>query len=349
MEQKKYEERRYIITQGQRAEKPWLSKAYQQVLEAERLGIIRKVPQAERPGNSREISQAAWQGTSQSVRVSSLEDVDLMTDEEIKAAKLSGISKAKIKKLTKQGYDYIEAKKAVIKANFVKVAERAKGEPSRHTEAMANQQKLPTQGSKRPVSYGSTPPENQYQGKRPKTESKSAALVKIAAVHAGFPEVKMELEKLEAVQKFILAAYEAIQEGGPQVRFQKFIYKPGFLEITCADDTSATWLKGIIPTLKPWEGASLKALEGEEATMSHVCIVFIPDEDGERLEIKRILNRLRISNRCLKTHLWNVMESEPMDKGVLWTFSMDKDSREELHKLGMSPFFGFGKLTFRPM
>ncbi|XP_030746581.1 uncharacterized protein LOC115875303 [Sitophilus oryzae] len=347
MEEKKYEERRYIITQGQRAEKPWLSKAYQQVLEAERLGISRKVPQAERPGNSSEISQTAWQGTSQSVRVSSLEDVDLMTDEEIKAAKLSGISKAKIKKLTKQGYDYIEAKKAVIKANFVKVAERAKGEPSRHTKAMANQQKLPTQSSKRPGSDGR--PESQYQGKRPKTESEATALVKIAAVHARFPEVNMELEKLEAVQKSILAAYEAIQEGGPQVRFQKFTYKPGFLEITCADYTSATWLKEIIPTLRPWEGASLKALEGEEATMSHVCIVFIPDEDGERLEIKRILNRLRISNRCLKTHLWNVMESEPMDKGVLWTFSVDKDSREELHKLGMSPFFGFGKLTFRPM
>lgn len=36
-----------------------------------------------------------------------------------------------------------------------------------------------------------------------------------------------------------------------------------------------------------------------------------------------------------------------MDKGQVWTFSMDKQSLENLEKLNMSPYFGFGRLKFR--
>ncbi|XP_072380719.1 uncharacterized protein [Diabrotica undecimpunctata] len=343
-------------TQGQRvpdAEGPGNSKAKITVPKAEGQGASGENPNAERPGISKEISQADRQGNKMAVRVTALEDVDLMTDEEIRAAKLSGVSKAKISRLVKQGQDYVQAKRAVIKANFIKATERAKEMQSKPIKAMTKViQTQKIDGPKRLRSDGSTPPESQRKGKRPRTEgvtfSEAAASVKVAVVLTGFPEAKMDIDKLKAVEIAILGAYDKILEAGPQVRFLKSTYRPGFLELNCADDISARWLKEVIPTLRPWESASLRAVEGEDIPKPHSCTVFVQDEHGERLESKRILNRLRISNHGLRTHLWTVWGSKPLEKGVLWTFSMDSESREELQKLKMSPFFGVGRLTFRP-
>jgi Domain of unknown function (DUF4780) len=117
--------------------------------------------------------------------------------------------------------------------------------------------------------------------------------------------------------------------------------------VTCVDDVSARWLTGAVPNLRPWENASLKAMEGEDIPKPCACVVYIPHEDGRKLEAAKILTRLRVSNRGLKTSLWTVWGSTPDDKGTLWTFSMDKKSKEEIQKLEMRPYFGMGRVRFR--
>lgn len=64
------------------------------------------------PGTSNTIAKG-------SCRVISLEEVDSMTEIEVKPAKVSGTTNIKIKKLMKEGHDYIKAKRLVIKANFI--------------------------------------------------------------------------------------------------------------------------------------------------------------------------------------------------------------------------------------
>lgn len=149
------------------------------------------------------------------------------------------------------------------------------------------------------------------------------------------------------LQETIMAEYEQIAEQGPQVRFVKCTHRPGYLTINCADEASAKWLREIVPTIKPWDNASLKVMEGDAIPKPWVCTAYVPDEGKERLEAKRILTRLRIGNRGLKTHLWTIWGKTPETKGVLWNFAIDRESRDELEKLDMNPFFGYGRLRLR--
>ncbi|CAG9812872.1 unnamed protein product [Phaedon cochleariae] len=72
----------------------------------------------------------------------------------------------------------------------------------------------------------------------------------------------MSTERLTEVQDSISEALDRIPVEGPQVRFAKCTHKPGYLVMMCVDRTSADWLKEVIPTIKPWEGATLTVLGG---------------------------------------------------------------------------------------
>uniref|UniRef100_A0A6P7FGI5 Uncharacterized protein LOC114327787 n=1 Tax=Diabrotica virgifera virgifera TaxID=50390 RepID=A0A6P7FGI5_DIAVI len=117
--------------------------------------------------------------------------------------------------------------------------------------------------------------------------------------------------------------------------------------MTCADSASAQWLIDTTPALKPWEGANLQAKDESEVERPCSCTVYIPDEDGKRLEAESVLTRLRVSNRKLNTLLWTVLGKTPAEKGQVWVLSMDKESFEELKKLQMCPSFGIGRIKFR--
>lgn len=290
-------------------------------------------PEAEKADKAEQKAQKASTSAeaTKTTRVNSLEEVDQMTDEAVKEARLSGASRKRMKALIEGGLDYIAAKKAVIKENFTK--------SRKTTEEKA---------TKRPRSESTTPP-SKPAVKKAKKETFKDALTgeKVAVVMEGYPAEQMEPEKQKAAQKAIVAAYEGISEGGPQVRFSGCTHRPGYLVVSCADGVSAEWLAGVVPTLRPWEGASLRTLAGGELPRPVACTVFVPDEDGQRLDSSRILHRLKISQQELNTHLWKVWGTTQMDKGQMWTFSMDKESLEELKRVGMNPYFGMGRLKFR--
>ncbi|XP_072376085.1 uncharacterized protein [Diabrotica undecimpunctata] len=285
------------------------------------------------------------------VRVTSLEEVDLMTDEEVIKARLAGASKKKVRDLVGKGQDYIEAKRSVIKANLTKVLGRQKDNPPKSKEKAEQKLEMATQKStkKRQRSDHSTPPAEAK--KRPRksemTFTQALCSAKVAVVCDGFPGVRMEPTKLKAVQTSILEALERTPEEGPQIRLLKSTFKPGYLVMTCADSASAQWLRDTTPTLKPWEGASLQAKDESEVERPCSCTVYIPDEDGKRLGAESVLTRLRVSNRKLNTRIWTVLGKTPAEKGQVWVLSMDKESFEELNKLQMCPYFGIGRIKFR--
>lgn len=173
-----------------------------------------------------------------------------------------------------------------------------------------------------------------------------AASHKVAVVEEGYPKAQMDPERLKAVQQSILEAYDHLTLQGSQVRFERCTFRSGYLIVTCADKDSAGWLKEIVPSLSPWEGASLQALDGEALPKPHVCTTFVQDE-AEPVKVATILNRLGVSNRGLRTNLWTVWGSTRSGKGTVWTFSMDTESMDYLKKANMEAYFGFGRLRFR--
>lgn len=312
-------------------------------------------PKVKKPGTSAPV----YKTPRTAVRINAVEDVDHMSNEEIRMARLSGVSKARVHKLMKQGQDYFQAKRTVIKDNFTNHMQR--NQETTNQASLSTTDKK-TQGSekttkgkeaitaqKRPVSKGNTP-ESLQQTKRQKIEGSSSKdaveAVNIAVVCADYPASQMKPDELTAVQDSIMEAYDNITQQGPQVRFIKSTHKVGYLVVTCADEISAKWLRDTIPTLNPWQGASLATLDGDNIPRPSTCTVYVPDEKGQKLQPERIFNRLQVSNRSLKTSLWRVLDSSPAEKGTHWTLSINKESLEELRKLNMCPFFGMGKLKF---
>lgn len=92
------------------------------------------------------------------------------------------------------------------------------------------------------------------------TFKEALTAVKVAIVSEGFPGVQLEQERLKAVQKTVVAAYEKIPMNGPQVRFVKCTIRTGHLVVACADETSSEWLSDVVPSLKPLKDATLRTL-----------------------------------------------------------------------------------------
>ena len=103
MEEEKKKERKSQDTS--KANQPGSSeKAKDEVPKAQGQGTTSR---REDPKTTRsEDQERTNKGKITAIRVNSKEDVDRMSDDEIRKAKMSGISKAKVQKLVKQGKDY---------------------------------------------------------------------------------------------------------------------------------------------------------------------------------------------------------------------------------------------------
>lgn len=299
------------------------------------------------PNKNKKARPEQARKTKTKVHVDSLEEVDLLSDDDIASAHLGGSSRLRLKKHLEKGIDYIAAKRLVIKENFQKNQQPkrlARTKEGRTTKAADKG----NTAQKRPRSEGNTPPTIKKKAKKePMSFLNALSSVKIAVIEASFPEEQMDRNRLVAVQESISEAHDDIHEEGPQVRFLKCTHKPGHLVMTCADRTSADWLLEVVPTLRPWEGATLRALEGDDLPKTQACTTFIPDERGLRPEADKILHRLRVANHGLNTNLWTVWGKTPSEKGQVWVFSVDQKSLEELKKLDMSPFYKIGRIKFR--
>lgn len=284
------------------------------------------------------------------IRIKTIEDVDRISDYEIRCAKLSEVSKARVQKLVDEGENFFQAKRTVIKTNFIrhnanKVLADMKevNLPSLLHKAMREESEL-RNDLKYPQSRRNTE-FNQPRSKRARMGNSTPETVLI--VDEGYPVIEMGSDKQTAVRTTIMEALDNIPDYGPQVRFVRCIHRPGQVVMICADRESADWLRDVVPTLRPWQGAYLKTLDEVDIENTWLCTAFVPDENGQKLTVEKILNRLRVRNQRLKTHLWKVRNSNEMEKGIYWTFDTDKESAEEIKKLGLQLHFGIGKLQFR--
>jgi len=176
-----------------------------------------------------------------------------------------------------------------------------------------------------------------------------AGNIRVGIIHSEHPNVGLSNEQLEQLQLSVLDAVHEITAGGPQVRFQGCSHRPGWLQINCADATSSQWLEQATKTLQPWEGATLKFVQGKDLPKPHICVAYLPDDAaGTRLQPEKVLSRLKIMNHGLNTQEWVILHRVESGPGQTWTFSVDEMSMSTLQKLEFRPFFGFGRVTFRP-
>uniref|UniRef100_A0A1Y1N1I1 DUF4780 domain-containing protein n=1 Tax=Photinus pyralis TaxID=7054 RepID=A0A1Y1N1I1_PHOPY len=100
----------------------------------------------------------------------------------------------------------------------------------------------------------------------------------VGILHGRYPEMHLTTEELKALQEGILEIIRNLEEGmvGPQ--FLGSTFKPGRLLVNCADETTAEWLKGVVPSVKPWEGVTLRAIDEKEIPKATIVKDYFPSQ-----------------------------------------------------------------------
>lgn len=220
---------------------------------------------------------------------------------------------------------------------------------------MAAADKKPSAVAKRVRSDGSTP---EAEAKKPRTSGEPGATrsykaategIRVGIIHPAHPTEQLTNEQLKLVQQAVLSAIEKLPEEGPQVRFQSCTIRPGLLLLSCADKETASWMEKTVGSLCPWSNACLRLVQGADIPKPHVCVAYIPDDvESTRLTGEQVLTRLRKMNRGLLTMEWTILHREVAGPGQMWTFSVDDVSMKSLKEMDYHPYFGFGRVHFRP-
>lgn len=290
---------------------------------------------------------------------SSSQDESEIRDGERPRRKLAGSQRKRLSKLIKSGTPYQTALMSILKQREEKQRQHGveqSPQPAKHSNRPDKQKEGDKSNSqyagagKRIRSVGSTPEQCAKKARSdPPRYRDIAAGERVGLTHPEFPSKCFTHEQLTALQQAVLKAVNEMTEDGPQVRFQSCSHRPGWLQITCADEESQKWLEDASKHLQPWEGATVRFLRAKDLPKPHVCVAYLPDDTpDQRLSPETALLRLRRMNHGLNTREWIVLHREDSGPGQTWTFAIDDTSMVTLRGLEFRPYFGFGQVRFRP-
>ena len=170
--------------------------------------------------------------------------------------------------------------------------------------------------------------------------------IKMAVVHRGHPDVKLDQTQVEMIQAKLLTAMDVnpLEERPLQFLYSKFAQ--GIFWITRANEFSKIWLMRKINGLgELWEGAELTVVDSKDLPKRPSVLVRIPDTS----EVTTVVTRLRIESPELKMAEWSVMSRKVTEKEQTLAFSADPDSFKALTKSNFKAFWGLGRVIFRTL
>ncbi|KAK9506400.1 hypothetical protein O3M35_008351 [Rhynocoris fuscipes] len=256
----------------------------------------------------------------------------MLQSAQVRLYPLPSSGRRRLAELRKQGMDIIEAKRNVI------------------TSLVARKLSQPIKAEKRIRSEESSPREKPIKKPKTKTEEKRfsevAASEKVAIVSEGYPDVLLEQSKHEEILHSLINETLKVPKG-TKIVLDRWNSRPGHILVSCQNKESANWVAQMVPSLKPWEGCSLKALTGRDLPKPRTLTTFIPFEFGKRVDAKGALQRIEVSNPGIDTGLWRIIGDKAEEKGQVVTFSVDEVSYKALQGLNMNPRCGFAKIKLR--
>ncbi|XP_015183052.1 PREDICTED: uncharacterized protein LOC107069883 [Polistes dominula] len=204
--------------------------------------------------------------------------------------------------------------------------------------------------TKRPSPSDSTPLERHTMAKKNKFATRptgyadaAAGDKKLAIVPVDYPEVVLGQGQDELLERGLLKALDSIPMDQVVPHFEGTRCGQGILWVTCSDDQAKAWLKAIVPSLKPWKGAQLQVLEGEQLPRLKKMTAVFPSTD-ESMPI--VLRRLQRQNPELSVSLWRVWGRRSVQGNIHAVLGVDVASLGRLKELGFAPHFGLGRARF---
>lgn len=168
---------------------------------------------------------------------------------------------------------------------------------------------------------------------------------KVGVVPKHFPTSHLSTTQLDALQEALLLKVEKQRNEPMKPKFCNLLYKSGYMVLVCKDLETADWVKEITPSLIPWEGAELEAMDEEKIQRPEPIRAFFPQ--SAKYCDERIKTLIESQNK-ITTSSWRILQrSTPNDIHVEWIFTVDGPSMANLTKSNFILNYRFGEIQLR--
>ena len=170
--------------------------------------------------------------------------------------------------------------------------------------------------------------------------------VKVGIIPKNYPNTELSLQQLLATQKAVLAKVVQQRKEKVKPKFGNCLFIPGYLILICKNRETSDWIKTIIPSIVPWVGAELVAVDENKIPQPVTLIGFFPMSADDSNE--EILALLEAQNEGLVVHSWKIFLRKVINKRhVELTFSVDGTSLRALNECEFVLDFKFGNAPIR--
>ena len=252
--------------------------------------------------------------------------------------KLSGAARRRLKWLMKKGLAFEEAREKCQEPVPEKGrSKRPRSEDTTPESAKAEKRVRKSVGERSEATLEPKP----STSTAPTLNFKEALTkLKVGIFHSNYPEEYLNKDQMMTIQEEILVR---VNDGPVSPKFSGLSLRPGWLCITCDNKDTAEWLIGVTGSIKPWEGASLKAVEEKDLPRSKILSGYFPNSSETTSE--KIVDLLKGQNRELNVAEWRVVHRSNEGTAAHLLLSVDIASVELLRKADFKVSFRFGKVA----
>ena len=170
-----------------------------------------------------------------------------------------------------------------------------------------------------------------------------AGTTPIAIICESYPEQRLSREQLMATKDFLLDLITSLDNPIVRPNFRSCEFKQGYLQLACGDEATASWLKEVASTLKPWNEANLKAVEIAELPKLFPFAGYF--HDSIEVDTARIFKLVENQNKDLSTKAWRAINRRVIAKTVELMLEVDEKSAEYIvaNKLHLNFMFGYAR------
>uniref|UniRef100_A0A8D8UEP1 DUF4780 domain-containing protein n=1 Tax=Cacopsylla melanoneura TaxID=428564 RepID=A0A8D8UEP1_9HEMI len=164
--------------------------------------------------------------------------------------------------------------------------------------------------------------------------------IKVGVFLENYPEENLTNTQMGQIQEdLIMKVIE--KETSPSPQFSGYAYRPGWLSISCDNEATAEWLKNVVGSVKPWEGAKLKAVDEADLPKSKVLSCYFPNSSHDDTE--KILKLIKAQNGLASSE-WKILRRTNEGTAAHLIMSVDLASIEQLKKQDYKISFKFSKV-----
>lgn len=170
--------------------------------------------------------------------------------------------------------------------------------------------------------------------------------VKVGILPKNYPHTELSMQQLIATQKAVLAKVVQQRKEKVKPKFGNCLFRPGYLILICKNRETSDWIKTIIPSIVPWVGAELVAVDENKIPQPVTLIGFFPMSADDSNE--EILALLEAQNEGLVVDSWKIFQRKEINKRhIELTFSVDGTTLRTLDKCEFVLDYKFGNAPIR--